>query len=238
MVGRTAGYVFDQVDGFLGKLGKPLGVMSYKPYNSIGEDFLHNYIGMLGIPMELTPEFPTDAKTIFLTESAKFDPAIVDKIKGQLNAGKNVIITSGLLKALARKGHRRYRRTSLRRQKSRIQGILAQNERLPLGKGNRLPAGRISSPTTPGICCLACRKATDIPLLLEADYAKGILYVLTIPDNFADLYNLPAEALNDHKRSSDARPARARRRSQRSEFVHLRQRHVYRRIVPAAIRSK
>ena len=104
MVGRMAGYVFDQADGFLGKLGKPLGVMSYKPYHSMGEDFLHNYIGMLGIPMELTPEFPADAKTIFLTESAKFDPAIVEKIKGQLIAGKNVIITSGLLKALQGKG--------------------------------------------------------------------------------------------------------------------------------------
>jgi outer membrane lipoprotein-sorting protein len=32
--------------------------------------------------------------------------------------------------------------------------------------------------------------------LHEADYSKGHLYVLTIPDNFSDLYNLPAEALN------------------------------------------
>ena len=34
------------------------------------------------------------------------------------------------------------------------------------------------------------------PILHEADYSKGHLYVLTIPDNFSDLYNLPAEALN------------------------------------------
>jgi hypothetical protein len=34
------------------------------------------------------------------------------------------------------------------------------------------------------------------PILHEADYSKGHLYVLTIPDNFADLYNLPAEVLN------------------------------------------
>ncbi len=90
-MGRTAGYVFDQADGFLGKLGKPLGVMSYKPYHSSGEDFLHNYIGMVGIPIELTPEFPAGAKMIFLTESAKFDAAIVEKIKGQLTAGKDVV---------------------------------------------------------------------------------------------------------------------------------------------------
>lgn len=34
------------------------------------------------------------------------------------------------------------------------------------------------------------------PILHEADYSKGRFYVLAIPDNFADLYNLPAEALN------------------------------------------
>jgi hypothetical protein len=34
------------------------------------------------------------------------------------------------------------------------------------------------------------------PILHEADYSKGHLYVLVIPDNFSDLYNLPEEALN------------------------------------------
>lgn len=34
------------------------------------------------------------------------------------------------------------------------------------------------------------------PILHEADYSKGHLYVLVIPDNFSDLYNFPAEVLN------------------------------------------
>ena len=34
------------------------------------------------------------------------------------------------------------------------------------------------------------------PILHTADYSKGHLFVLTIPDNFSDLYNLPVEALN------------------------------------------
>ncbi|HEY8971942.1 MAG TPA: hypothetical protein VIM64_22725, partial [Puia sp.] len=38
--------------------------------------------------------------------------------------------------------------------------------------------------------------ASGWPLLHEADYSKGHLYILTIPDNFSDLYNLPAEVLN------------------------------------------
>jgi len=33
------------------------------------------------------------------------------------------------------------------------------------------------------------------PLLHSAQYGGGTLYVLTIPDNFSDLYRLPAEVL-------------------------------------------
>lgn len=33
------------------------------------------------------------------------------------------------------------------------------------------------------------------PMLHRAGYSKGALYVLTIPDNFADLYRLPAPVL-------------------------------------------
>ena len=56
--GRVAGYSLEQVDAFLGKLGNPIGIKSYKPYQSTGEDFLHNYLGMIGIPIELYPDFP------------------------------------------------------------------------------------------------------------------------------------------------------------------------------------
>ena len=55
---------------------------------------------MIGLPIELYPTFPTNANLILLTRAAKFDPELIVKIKGQLKAGKNVVITSGLLKAL------------------------------------------------------------------------------------------------------------------------------------------
>ena len=38
--------------------------------------YLHNYVGMLGIPLEPYPYYPKDAKTIFLTESAAMDTDI------------------------------------------------------------------------------------------------------------------------------------------------------------------
>src|SRR5437763_8580518 len=100
----AAGYSVAQADKVLGDLGTPIGIPCYRPYQSVGEDFLHNYLGMIGIPIDLHPEFPSGAQTVLLTQSAAFDPAIVDKIKGQLKAGKNVVITSGLLHAREGKG--------------------------------------------------------------------------------------------------------------------------------------
>ena len=38
MVARTAGYSAEILDRFLGKLGKPIGVPTYKPCNSFGGD--------------------------------------------------------------------------------------------------------------------------------------------------------------------------------------------------------
>jgi hypothetical protein len=100
----VAGYSLSKVNAVVGKLGNPIGLASYKPHHSMGEDYVHNYLGMIGIPIELYPEFPTKAKTILLTESAKFDPDIVSKIKAHFKAGGNVIVTSGLLEALQGKG--------------------------------------------------------------------------------------------------------------------------------------
>jgi hypothetical protein len=45
-----AGPVFERVDRFLGKLGRPVGLKTYRPYHSSGEDHLPSYLGMIGIP--------------------------------------------------------------------------------------------------------------------------------------------------------------------------------------------
>jgi hypothetical protein len=100
--GRAAGWSLEKIDKDLGYLGKPIGIASYKPYQSSGEDFLHNYLGNVGIPIELSPNFPKGADVALLTQAAAKDPRIVDEIKGNLLAGKAVFITSGLLSARCR----------------------------------------------------------------------------------------------------------------------------------------
>ncbi len=200
-IARAAGYVFELVDGFLGKLGRPVGVKAYKPHHSTGEDFLHTYLGMVGLPIEMVPDFPDDSQTVLLTESARFDPAIVGKIKAQLTAGRNVVITSGLLRALQGKGIEEV--AELEHTGRTI--TTSQFRRGFFGAG----AGPMDSPITiPQIRYLTndaweligcLTNNTGYPLLIQAGYAKGLLYVLVIPDDLGDLYKLPSDVLTQIK---------------------------------------
>lgn len=197
---RAAGYALEQVDPILDKLGKPVGVMSYKPFNSTGEDFLHNYLGMCGIAMELVPEFPADANTIFLAESAKFDKKIVDKIKKQLIAGKTVVITSGLLKALQGKGIEDIVELECTDNKAMFKDfMLGWRGGICQSKTDIIipQIKYLTNDSWEEISCMT--SGVGYPILHSADYAKGKLYVLTIPDNFGDLYNYPAEVLTKIK---------------------------------------
>ncbi|MGH8024535.1 MAG: hypothetical protein ACRED1_13185 [Limisphaerales bacterium] len=195
---RVAAYSLDQVDPFLGKLGNPIGIASYKPFQSTGEDFLHNYLGMIGIPVDLRPEFPTNAPLVLLTESAKFDPDIVQKIENQLRAGKSVVITSGLLRAL--KGHGI---EDIVEARCTDRKVLARRFSMGFGAGN---ASLLEETAKNGILLPEIAFITNdawslvraeangnaFPLLLMDRYSRGILYILTIPDNFNDLYALPS----------------------------------------------
>jgi hypothetical protein len=204
-IARVAGYSLDQVDPVVGQLGKPIGIQSYKPYQSIGEDFLHNYLGMIGIPIDLHPTFPTNADVVLLTEAAKFDPDIVSKIKTQLQGGKNVVITSGLLRALQGKGIEDIVELRFTGNKVAVHDYVGA---FGAGAGNMLGQKQNPDVLIPEIRFLTndawplvrgLASGNGFPLLLMDRYSKGILFVLTIPDNFSDLYNLPPQVLTSIK---------------------------------------
>ncbi len=194
----VAGYSLEKADKILGKLGHPIGVACYKPYQSDGEDFLHNYLGMIGIPIDLYPQFPTNANLVLLTESARHDPDIVAKIKHQLAAGKSVVITSGLLRALQGKGIE-----EIVEAKCNDRKVLAHAFSGAFGAGNASPLGESAADILfPQIDFItndawslvrAEAKGNSFPLLLMDRYSKGVLYIWTVPENFNDLYALPPE---------------------------------------------
>lgn len=195
-IARPAGYTFEMVDKFLGRLGKPVGIKSYRPYHSVGEDFLQNYLGQAGIPIDQQPVYPTKDSVILLTEEAKFDSAIVRKIKHSLTEGKTVVITSGLLRALQGKGIEDIAEIRYTDRKALVKDFNAGTRAMiSIQKPIIIPQIQYLTNDSWEIVS-AIDGMNGWPILHEADYSKGKLYVLVIPDNFADLYNLPAEALN------------------------------------------
>lgn len=194
-VAKAAGHALDQVDEVLGELGTPVGIKSYKPFHASGEDFLQNYFGMIGIPMELVSSFPTNDPMIILTEQAAKDPEIVQKIEQRLINGKDVIITSGLLNALQNRGIRKLVKLEYTSRKSVVSDYLLGRG---LIKGNTsIVIPQIQYATNDSWEIISgMDSGLGWPLLHQAKYANATLYLLTIPENFADLYNLPLEVLN------------------------------------------
>lgn len=193
-IARVAGYTLESIDKFVYKLGKPIGIKTYKPYHTPGDDFLQNYLGMIGLPMDEYSEFPTGQQVTLLTEQAKGDPDIINKIKGQLTKGNDVVITSGLLGAIPEKiadiAELRAGKYALVNdfgfagktgKDILIKQVLYQTN----DSWETVSAGR---PLTGGV--------SGYPIVLRASYSKGNLYVITIPEDFGDLYEYPAGVLN------------------------------------------
>ncbi|MCQ2111431.1 MAG: hypothetical protein MJY79_08060 [Bacteroidaceae bacterium] len=195
--GRVAEYSYRQVDKILGKLGTPKGIPSYRPHYSIGEDFLQMYMGMCGVPVELVPEFPENSKMVILTEEAAQDKDIVAKMKKFMKNGGDVIITSGLLKALQGNGIEEIVELNITDRKALVDTILVGTR--------RAPAVAKATITIPQITYMTNDSWEDIstldygngwPLMQQISYANGNMFVWVIPENFSHLYALPDAALN------------------------------------------
>lgn len=196
--GRTiaslCGEVFTSIDKFVWKLGNPVGIKSYKCFHTSGEDFLQNWLGMAGLPMDIHPEFPQDCSLVLLTEQAKSDPELKAKIDAQLRKGGDVVVTTGLLKAVPE--------VIAQFVQCRVESDVLVNDFGRFGKSDKdilvgniryftndswsvIPSGR---PLTGG--------TNGFPMMLRGAYSKGNLYVLNIPADYSDLYELPEGVLN------------------------------------------
>lgn len=218
---RAAGYTMEQVDRTIGLLGNPIGVKSYKPYQSTGEEFLQNYFGMIGIPMDIVPEFPTDANMVILTEQAAADADIIKKMDKHLRSGKDITITAGFLRAMQGKGIESIVDLEYTDRKAFVSGFMT--------------GGQIVNVSKPILMQQVMYKTNDSweivsgmdgglgwPLLHRDAYSKGNVYLLVVPDNFADLYNLPVQVLNSIRQNLTQRavPVRIQGPANVSLFIY------------------
>ena len=209
MVARIAGYSAESLDRFLGKLGRPIGVATYKPCNSAGEAYLPDFLGMIGVPIDLVPEFPTNATTLLLTAASAHDKDLVARVKKFVQAGGRVIATTGLMEALGDKGFQDIAEIE-------VTGHRVMAKRFGSGRGGFGGGGRsadaVVTNAEPDVNILMPQMRhyendtwTGIPfstadyaypMAVSASYGRGTFYALAIPDDFADLYRMPQSVLN------------------------------------------
>jgi hypothetical protein len=151
---------------------------------------------MIGLPMDMYSYFPEGRKTVLLTEQAATDPDLAKKIQKQLMGGGDVYITTGLLKRVPEKiaeicelrvdDMKALVNDFGRYGKSEKDILIPQVRYWTNDSWEVISAGR---PLTGGV--------SGWPILHRATYSQGTLYVLTVPDDFGNLYDYPAGALNE-----------------------------------------
>ena len=193
----------NKIDTMLDKTGEPTGVATYIPYASGGENHLEMRLGMLGIPIETTPVFPSDKKVILFTESAACDETVAEKIKGFVETGGDAVITTGFL----RRTGDELRRLGLTEAYVSDRKIAATRYQIT---GDE--AGYIDN-VKPILFSEMIHGNNEswsyinggdgdyhTPLILMSTYGRGRIFTVSIPDNPSDIYRIPAHATDVLKR--------------------------------------
>ena len=191
--------VLRRVDAFLDRAGKPAGTKVWEPFDAEGEDQLISYLGMMGAALEPVPDFPEDAPEVLLTQRSACMPDAVEKLEAYVRKGGKAVITTGFLWAVWDRGIRdmtSVRLTSRHAAGNRWMIDLSEFDytsiRYARGEEKILfEALDYKTNATWADILLLCGE-DNFPVLTEDLYGRGKLMILNVPENFADLYRLPA----------------------------------------------
>ena len=197
------GIQLKKIDDMLDDVGNPTGVATYISYESSGENHIEMRLGMIGIPIEATPNFPSNKKNILLTESSAYDKDVVKKLSEYVKNGGEAVITTGFLKKcgdeLRAAGLTETVVTDRKINVTRYQmtgdwaGYIDDVKPIifpEIVHGNNeswslLNGGDGDYHTS---------------LVLMSTYGKGRIFIVSIPDNQADIYRIPRPANDVLKR--------------------------------------
>lgn len=198
----AVGELFREVDSYISQLGKPCGAVAYRPADAVGEDNLHNYLGMCGIPFDASVTYPADARAVFLSEGAAADPDITAKMKASLLAGTDVIVTSGFIRRMGRAFSDEFVNVTYSPRKALVSEYAGTRDNGLSISGCCTGKKPVLIPQldyfTNDVWELAGAYGTDnnFPIVLRCLYGKGHISVITIPDNAGDLCNYPVPVLD------------------------------------------
>lgn len=189
-----------RIDELVGKMGNPVGVSAWEPFDADGEDQAYNYLGMCGVNVEPTPYFNENAPVVLFTESTACDPTAMEKLEKYVRTGGNAVVTVGFMKQVYDKGIKDM--TSMR-----LTGRHVLGNTYMIDHANILDSHVAVAPEKVMFEILNYKtNATHInitlmvdennfPIMSEDDYGRGRLFILNLPENFADLYKLPMEVI-------------------------------------------
>ncbi len=192
------GHELARMDRMVGQLGNPIGVAAWEPYDGDGEDQLYNYLGMGGIAIEPSPYFNEEAPVVLLTESSACDETAMDRLEAYLRKGGNAVVTTGFFRSCYDKGMKDL--TSVRLTHRHVLSQQYMISHYNYGgadfckNGEQLLFEILSyktNATSNDIAIIAGEHT--FPLMTEDSYGKGRLFILNVPENYADLYRLPKE---------------------------------------------
>ncbi len=201
---------FDRAAGFL--RGEARGVPIHLPYGSTGEYNIFGYLGMAGIPLTPVVKFPAESENAIFTlhsvTEGSFPPdsILVQEMLDRLKNGKDIFVTWELWKKL--------RKTEFRNALMLVPGVegtvTSDEFRLRTGwfrqevvkSAKPFTFTKIETTTWPYVRDVAViRDDYDFGVLFHAQYLKGQVYVLNMPDNSYDLLRLPPPAVNQIRRA-------------------------------------
>ena len=194
----------NKIDDILSQVGKPVGIPVYIPYASSGENHVEMRLGMQGIPIEPTPNFPDVSAKMLLTESSAADKDVVTKLEQFVRAGGDAFITTGFL---AKKGEE-LRAAGLT--EASVSGRKINVTRFHMTHYNEdyiedrkpITFSEIVHGNNESWSLLNGGDGEyHFSLFLVSTYGMGRVYIVSIPDNPADIRNIPSEALDVLRRA-------------------------------------
>ena len=216
------GFMYKKLDAIVGQLGEPIGLKTYLPFNSQGEDHLEDFLGMIGVPMEPVCEFPlfsevagagvkAGANKVLLTASALKDEKIIEKIEAFVREGGNAIVTSGFVIGALKKWPEQL--GQLTGVSYRERTLTADEFHYNINGNYRTAYEKSSVPVTfPSIehrnnatwsVMNAGHGEYHESILCYDTYSKGRLTVLNVPDMPSRLYDLPVPVLTQIRQELD-----------------------------------
>ena len=200
------GHELYRIDRFIGGAGEPIGVKAWEPFDADGEDQVYNYLGMGGVNVEPSPYFDENAPTVLLTQSSACEPDAMEKLEAYVRKGGNAIVTIGFVHETYDKGIKEM--TSVRLTHRHVIGneYMIDNANYTAShytRGTEPVMIEVIDYKTNATCSDITLLAGEdnFPIMTEDNYGKGRLFILNVPENFADLYKLPLEvwrAMNKH----------------------------------------